>query len=87
MSNLAAIFGAGPGARGRVTMAYTSTYFVGGAIGAAVAATAYSQRGWPGVCAAGGVLAVVAFLIGVREASRKTDADEPIHAGQTAAAR
>jgi len=47
--------------RSRVTTAYMVAYFTGGSIGAVLATQLYPAWGWPGVCAAGAVLTLLAF--------------------------
>ncbi|MGC4032346.1 MAG: MFS transporter [Tepidisphaeraceae bacterium] len=50
-----------PDARSRLNTVYMVARFVGGALGSAVGATAYSHGGWRATCAA----AVVALVIGL----------------------
>ncbi|HKI56242.1 MAG TPA: MFS transporter [Trueperaceae bacterium] len=52
--NQSTIYQLRPEARSRLTTAYMTAFFVGGAVGSAVAAFAFSRFGWPGV-AVGGV--------------------------------
>jgi hypothetical protein len=58
-----------PEARGRVNGLFTGSFFVGGALGAALAGPAWSAGGWMGVCAIAAVPARIlvmrrtAFLI------------------------
>ncbi|MEV4144916.1 MFS transporter [Amycolatopsis sp. NPDC049691] len=61
VANLSAIYALRPEARSRITMAYTGTYFLGGAVGSGVAGAAYAGGGWLAVCLAGGVFAVLAL--------------------------
>jgi len=49
--------------RSRVTTAYMTSYFAGGAVGAALAVVLYGQFGWLGVCVAGGVLTCLAAVL------------------------
>ncbi|TCO62288.1 MFS transporter [Actinocrispum wychmicini] len=63
VTNLAVIYRTRPEARSRITMAYMTTYFLGGVAGSAAAGAAYPVAGWLGVCAVGGGLAVLALLI------------------------
>ena len=50
-------------ARSRLTSAYMTSYFVGGAAGSATAGGVYAGWGWTGVCVLG--LAIAAALVGV----------------------
>lgn len=61
VANLGTIYALRPEARSRITMAYTGTYFLGGAVGSGVAGAAYAGGGWLAVCLAGGVFAVLAL--------------------------
>ncbi|MFG1639088.1 MFS transporter [Amycolatopsis sp. NPDC049252] len=63
VANLSIIYALRPEARSRITMAYTGTYFLGGAVGSAVSGAAYAAGGWLAVCAAGAVFAVLALVI------------------------
>ncbi|WNV87802.1 MFS transporter [Umezawaea sp. Da 62-37] len=49
--------------RARVTTAYMTSYFLGGALGGGLAVILVQQVGWLGVCAAGVVLAALAALL------------------------
>jgi hypothetical protein len=63
-----AIFALAPEARGRLNGVYLSTVFVGGAIGSALGAWAYTRRGWPLACGVGLTMptaALALFLVGV----------------------
>ncbi len=51
-------------ARSRLTAAYMTLYFVGGAIGSALGAVLYSAHGWGGVCAAGAVIGILMIGVG-----------------------
>lgn len=53
ITNQAVIYALRPEARSRINSAYMTCYFIGGAIGSAVAGVTYSAFGWPGVCVAG----------------------------------
>ena len=50
-------------ARSRITSAYMTAYFVGGAAGSAGAATVYARWGWTGVCLLGLGLAVSLVVV------------------------
>ena len=51
VANQTRIFGLDPGARSRLNTLYMTIYFVGGALGSALASIAWVRDGWTGVCA------------------------------------
>jgi len=51
--NQGTIYQLRPEARSRLTTAYMTAFFLGGALGSAAAALAFSRFGWTGVAAAG----------------------------------
>ena len=51
VGNQTRIFGLGAEARSRLNTIYMTMYFVGGALGSALAGLAWSRWGWDGVCA------------------------------------
>ncbi|QFZ17788.1 MFS transporter [Saccharothrix syringae] len=53
--------------RSRVTTAYMTSYFLGGALGGGLAVLLVQRAGWPGVCVAGGVLALLAGALWVTD--------------------
>ena len=55
ISNQAAIYRIRPEARNRLTAAYMTSYFLGGAAGSLLSAAAYSRFGWMGVVILGSV--------------------------------
>jgi predicted MFS family arabinose efflux permease len=63
VANLSTIYALRPEARSRITMAYTGTYFLGGATGSAIAGAAYAAAGWLAVCAAGAGFALLALAL------------------------
>jgi predicted MFS family arabinose efflux permease len=66
VANQTRIFGLGAGARNRLNTVYMTMYFVGGALGSALASVAWSRWQWDGVCAlAIGLIA----LAGLRHAT------------------
>jgi predicted MFS family arabinose efflux permease len=67
--NLGVVYRLRPEARNRITMAYTSTYFLGGVAGSAASGAAYAAAGWPAVCAVGGGFALLALLLLVAEST------------------
>ncbi|WP_051229517.1 MFS transporter [Paludibacterium yongneupense] len=62
-------------ARGRLNTLFMASYFLGGAVGSALGGAAASQYGWPGVAAAGVLLAAGAFgtVVLCRTAGRVAD--------------
>jgi predicted MFS family arabinose efflux permease len=71
VANLSTIYALRPEARSRITMAYTGTYFLGGAVGSGVAGAAYAAGGWLAVCAAGAGFASLALAVCASAASRR----------------
>ncbi|HEX3781630.1 MAG TPA: MFS transporter [Pseudonocardiaceae bacterium] len=67
VTNLSVVYRLRPDARNRITMAYMTTYFLGGVVGSAASGAMYSAYGWPGVCLAGAGLALLALLIWIAE--------------------
>jgi predicted MFS family arabinose efflux permease len=66
IANQTRIFGLGAEARSRLNTVYMTMYFVGGALGSALASVAWSHWQWDGVCALGiGLIG----LAGVRHAT------------------
>ncbi|MGD9484799.1 MFS transporter [Streptomyces sp. TRM70308] len=65
--NQARIYGYPPQVRSRITTAYVTAYFLGGSAGGALAVLLYPQWGWSAVCAAGGVLTVLALILWVTD--------------------
>ncbi|ALD45575.1 MFS transporter [Serratia marcescens] len=51
-----------PEARNRLTAGYMTSYFIGGALGSLLSASAYQHAGWYGVAAVGGVLCLLNLL-------------------------
>jgi len=70
--NQSAIYTLAPDARSRVTTAYITSYFAGGAAGSAASSLAWSEGGWvavTGVGAGAAALALVVWLLSRRPAS------------------
>ena len=65
-----AIYALNPAERSRLNTLYISTFFIGGALGSALAATLYERGGWPAVVALGAGMPLVAFLIWLTEPRR-----------------
>lgn len=61
ITNQSEIYRLRPGARSRLTTAYMTVYFAGGAAGSLTGAFAYQRWGWPGVCAAGALFPAAAL--------------------------
>ncbi len=62
-----AIYALGRETTGRVTTAYVTSNFVGGAIGSAAGSVAWSAGGWLATCAVGGAFALTAMLVWLTE--------------------
>jgi predicted MFS family arabinose efflux permease len=60
--NQSTIYSLHPQARSRLTTAYMTCFFIGGAIGSAVAAAAFTHFGWIGVAVAGGGFGAIGLL-------------------------
>ncbi|EEE2254823.1 MFS transporter [Salmonella enterica subsp. diarizonae] len=52
-----------PDARNRLTAGYMTSYFIGGAAGSLISASAWQHAGWAGVCLAGVTVALLNLLI------------------------
>ncbi len=63
VTNQSLIYTLAPEARSRITSAYMVCYFVGGAIGSALAGLVYDEHGWGGVCVLGAAIGVAAVLL------------------------
>lgn len=53
IANQTRIFGLVPGARARINTIYMTFFFLGGSLGSALAAVAWTHWGWAGVCSLG----------------------------------
>ncbi len=62
IGNQHVIYQLDPKARNRITSAYVTCYFIGGAIGSSLGTAAYAYAGWHGVVVGGAALAVAALL-------------------------
>jgi predicted MFS family arabinose efflux permease len=62
VANQTVIYGLAPAERSRINAIYMVSYFLGGALGTAVAAQAWQRGGWLAVCVAGGGFALLAML-------------------------
>lgn len=74
ITNQSEIYRLRPEARSRLTTAYMTAYFVGGAAGSATSAFVYGHAGWAGVCLLGAAfpaLALVLWLTELRPGARR----------------
>lgn len=67
ITNQSEIYRLRPDARSRLTSAYMTTYFVGGALGSATSAAIYAAAGWLGVAALGAGYMALALLLWLSE--------------------
>ncbi|CAO95978.1 MFS transporter [Erwinia tasmaniensis] len=63
ITNQSVIYRNMPEARNRLTAGYMTSYFVGGAAGSLLSASAFQAAGWYGVCGAGAALTVCNLLV------------------------
>lgn len=70
--NQTIIYELAPEARSRITSAYMTLYFVGGALGSAVGAAAYDAGGWGRACLLGAVLGAAAVVVATYAQLRRT---------------
>ena len=63
IDNQSTIYRLDESARSRITAAYMTCYFIGGASGSTLGTLAWTQQGWHGVCAVGILLAVAALAL------------------------
>lgn len=63
ITNQTVIYRVKPDARNRLTAGYMTSYFIGGAAGSLISASAWQHAGWTGVCAVGAVMAVLNLLV------------------------
>ena len=71
VANQTRIFGLDPGARSRLNTLYMTMYFVGGALGSALASMAWARYAWTGVCALAVGFMLCAGLVHAVGPSRK----------------
>lgn len=69
--NQSTIYALRPEARSRLTTAYVTCFFIGGAVGSAVAALTFTHFGWTGVAMAGGGFGMLGFLFWLTEPARQ----------------
>lgn len=63
ITNQTVIYRVKPDARNRLTAGYMTSYFIGGAAGSLISASAWQHAGWTGVSIAGGSFAAVNLLV------------------------
>lgn len=63
ITNQTVIYRVKPEARNRLTAGYMTSYFIGGAAGSLVSASAWQHAGWTGVCAIGAAVAALNLLV------------------------
>lgn len=68
--NQSTIYSLRPDARSRLTTAYVTCFFLGGAVGSTVVAVTFSRFGWTGVSVAGGGFGMIGFLFWLTEPAR-----------------
>lgn len=64
VSNMGAIMRINPEIRNRLNSGYMTVYFMGGALGSLMAAAVYQYAGWNGIALTGGLVALVALILG-----------------------
>ncbi|WP_316376217.1 MFS transporter [Enterobacter hormaechei] len=63
ITNQTVIYRVKPYARNRLTAGYMTSYFIGGAAGSLISASAWQHAGWTGVCAIGAIVAAINLLV------------------------
>ena len=63
ITNQTVIYRVKPDARNRLTAGYMTSYFIGGAAGSLISASAGQHAGWTGVCAIGAIVAAINLLV------------------------
>ncbi|MBS0850919.1 MFS transporter [Enterobacter sp. JGM127] len=63
ITNQTVIYRVKPDARNRLTAGYMTSYFIGGAAGSLISASAWQHAGWAGVCLVGSVMALLNLLV------------------------
>lgn len=63
ITNQTVIYRVKPDARNRLTAGYMTSYFIGGAAGSLISASAWQYAGWTGVCAIGAIVAAINLLV------------------------
>lgn len=63
ITNQTVIYRVKPEARNRLTAGYMTSYFIGGAAGSLISASAWQHAGWAGVCTIGAIMAAVNLVV------------------------
>lgn len=63
ITNQTVIYRVKPEARNRLTAGYMTCYFIGGAAGSLISASAWQHAGWSGVCGIGAIVAALNLLV------------------------
>ena len=63
ITNQTVIYRVKPEARNRLTAGYMTSYFIGGAAGSLISASAWQHTGWSGVCGIGAIVAALNLLV------------------------
>ncbi|KVK26754.1 MFS transporter [Enterobacter hormaechei] len=63
ITNQTVIYRVKPDARNRLTAGDMTSYFIGGAAGSLISASAWQHAGWTGVCAIGAIVAAINLLV------------------------
>lgn len=63
ITNQTVIYHLKPEARNRLTAGYMTSYFIGGAAGSLISASAWQHAGWTGVCLAGAIVSLLGLLV------------------------
>jgi predicted MFS family arabinose efflux permease len=63
ITNQTVIYRVKPEARNRLTAGYMTSYFIGGAAGSLISASAWQHAGWSGVCRIGAIVAALNLLV------------------------
>ncbi|AFJ46023.1 MFS transporter [Shimwellia blattae] len=76
ITNQSVIYRIAPDARNRLTAGYMTSYFIGGAAGSLLSASAYQHGGWNAVCLAGVIVALLAGFVWWRGYHQQSDISE-----------
>lgn len=63
ITNQTVIYRVKPEARNRLTAGYMTSYFIGGAAGSLISASAWQHAGWSGVCGIGAIAAALNLVV------------------------
>lgn len=63
ITNQTVIYRVKPEARNRLTAGYMTSYFIGGAAGSLMSASAWQHAGWSGVCGIGAIVAALNLVV------------------------